>query len=547
MARLVATFVAGLIALTVAAGGALAAPITFFGEDLGLGEDTRLDAHPNADAARDAFVAQLSAAVGTETFEGVPFGTLAPVSLTFPGAGTAVLQGIGFVDQVVSGTNGVGRFPISGTNYFDSGAAFSIDFSNPVSAFGFYGVDIGDFGGRVTLAYENGSTTTLIIPHTQNAPGGSVLYFGVIDILNPFTSVTFGNTSAGFDVFGFDDMTIASPAQVGTTPQPNNPQMPGSILVFPKFIRGTVKVGGEELPKSEFTIAGVCPTGEVCKAKEDIQLLARWVCPPVSQELRHKFVCKETDFRLEVKLRSSVVFNPENVGDAITEDEIPKPPCARGYLIVWAVTDDDGSNLRPIKFDGLIGHAVLRNSARSVSAYTAVPIQAIDDLGTGDETDVNSDGRLQLDGVTEYKAITGQVRGTVRLDRDGDRLAGPRPIDTKLTLLTLDTISNRPNLPTFVDLHFFNADEILLSASHEFVCWSETALSKIDSNLNEFFGRTALLESTEAEKIPIFGITDISGPVTLLGLIETTEHSAAEYAYGLFNDGRSVPTIFEPH
>ncbi|MFH1771987.1 MAG: PEP-CTERM sorting domain-containing protein [Candidatus Omnitrophota bacterium] len=210
------------------------APITFFGEDLGLGESTRLTSYPSANSARSNFLAPLIG-VGTEDFEGLA-GEDAPVTLTFPGAGDATLLGDGFVDTVLSGTNGVGRYAISGVNYWESSSSFSIEFSDPVAAFGFYGIDIGDFDGQLTLSLINSSTTTdLIIPNTINGSGGSVLYFGVIDKDNPFTELVFGNTEPGVDYFGFDDMTIGSVEQVGelngVVPEPATLFLLGSGLV----------------------------------------------------------------------------------------------------------------------------------------------------------------------------------------------------------------------------------------------------------------------------------------------------------------------------
>ncbi|RMH04982.1 MAG: hypothetical protein D6704_10215 [Nitrospirae bacterium] len=149
------------------AGVAQAAPLTFFGEDLGLGEGTRLPAHPNADAAQAAFLSNL-VGVGTEDFESFADGTSAPLTLTFPGVGTATLMGSGNVNEVPTGTNGVGRYPISGTKYWETGSICNIEFSNPVAAFGFFGIDIRDFGGQVTLTLQNGSSTTLTIPNTIN-------------------------------------------------------------------------------------------------------------------------------------------------------------------------------------------------------------------------------------------------------------------------------------------------------------------------------------------------------------------------------------------
>lgn len=203
-----------LSVLTFVAGSACAAPLTFFGEDLGLGEGVRLASHPNADAAQAAFLANL-VGVGTEDFEGYADGTGTPLAISFPGAGTATLSGGGVVEEIPAGTNGFGRYPISGDKYWDTGAvAFVITFNQPVAAFGFYGVDIGDFSGQVVLELVNGSSTLVNIGNSVGIAGGSVLYFGYIDTANPWTKVTFGNTAAGVDVFGFDDMTIGSVGQV---------------------------------------------------------------------------------------------------------------------------------------------------------------------------------------------------------------------------------------------------------------------------------------------------------------------------------------------
>ncbi len=211
-----------LAALAFATGSAAAAPLIYFGEDLGLGEGTRLAAHPNADAAQAAFLANL-VGVGTEDFEGYAGGTGTPLAIAFPGAGTATLSGGGFVADIPVGTNGFGRYPISGDKYWDTGAeVFVITFDAPVAAFGFYGVDIGDFSGQVVLELTNGSSTLVNIGNGVGIAGGSVLYFGYIDTANPWTKITFGNTAAGVDVFGFDDMTIGSVDQVvPVVPEPS--------------------------------------------------------------------------------------------------------------------------------------------------------------------------------------------------------------------------------------------------------------------------------------------------------------------------------------
>lgn len=221
--------VAGTLMLGMAASHA--APVKYFGEDLGGGEGVRLASHPNSDAARAAFLAALINP-GVETFESFSDGTGAPLTVNFGTAGSATLLGEGSVNSVPTGTNGVGRYPISGTNYWETGSAPSIVFSAPVAAFGFYGVDIGDFGGQITVTLAGISgTTTLTIDNTVNGPGGSVLYFGIIDTANPFTSVTFGNTAPGDDFFGFDDFTIGSVEQVREDPNGNVP-VPATLALL---------------------------------------------------------------------------------------------------------------------------------------------------------------------------------------------------------------------------------------------------------------------------------------------------------------------------
>lgn len=200
---------------------AQADPTTFFGQDPGQGEGTRLATHPNADAARNNFTSNLSG-VGTENFESFPNGTSTPLVLVFQGAGTATLSGSGSVSSVPTGTNGVGRYPISGNQYFEVGQQFVIDFSSPVAAFGFYATDVGDFNGQITITLlrADNTTFTLTVPNNTNIAGGGVLYFGLIDTANPFTRITFGNTASGTDFFGFDDMTVGSIAQVQPIPEP---------------------------------------------------------------------------------------------------------------------------------------------------------------------------------------------------------------------------------------------------------------------------------------------------------------------------------------
>jgi len=219
---LVAVIAFGLVSMS------WAVPVTFFGEDLGLGESTPLSAWPNATAAETAFLSNL-VGVGTEDFESLSVGTSVPIPLTFPGAGTATLTGSGAIASVPTGsTNGVGRYAISGTQYVEvSSALFSISFSDPIAAFGFYGIDAGDFDGQLVLTASNGASQVMSIPHTVGAPGGSVLYFGFYDLEETYTQIAFSNTGSFEDYFGFDNMTIGSIEQV----QPSVPE-PATLLLL---------------------------------------------------------------------------------------------------------------------------------------------------------------------------------------------------------------------------------------------------------------------------------------------------------------------------
>ena len=198
------------------AGSAMAVPVTFFGEDMGAGEGTRLASWPNAANAEAAFLSNLSGVV-VEDLEGFAPGA-SNINIDF-GYAMANLSG-GSIANVPSGTNGYGRYPISGDQYWESDSNFMLTFSQAISAFGFYGVDIGDFDGQLTVTYANGGAQVLNVGNSTNISGGSVLYFGFYDLDNPFTSVSFGNTEPGYDVFGFDDFTIGTAEQVVPNPVP---------------------------------------------------------------------------------------------------------------------------------------------------------------------------------------------------------------------------------------------------------------------------------------------------------------------------------------
>lgn len=233
------TFTALGLALFVAVGTArqAEAQLTFFGEDTDGSESTR-STNVFSLAAENLFLANL-VGVGTETFDSFLTGIGVPLALIFPGAGTATLTGGGTVqtlacapgpDPNCTNTNGVGRYPVSSPNFWEVNATnFVITFSNPVAAFGFYGNDIGDFGGNLSLSFLTGGGVIAVpVPHTVvpsgqfgGVNGGNLFYFGYINVANPFTQVTFAMNISG-DFFGFDNMTVGSVQQVSVVPEPSS-------------------------------------------------------------------------------------------------------------------------------------------------------------------------------------------------------------------------------------------------------------------------------------------------------------------------------------
>lgn len=230
-------------AATLGFTGSAHAYTTFFGEDLNNSSSTPLAVTPNATAAANSFLSNLIG-VGTETFESQTPGAGQPLALTFPGAGTATLSGgNGSVSSVTPGTtNGAGRYSIpsaSSSNFWQvtagGGGNFTITFSQSIAALGFYGIDIGDYGGQLTLGV-NGTTQT--VNNTIGSNGstdGSVLFYGLIAAAGEeFTSVSFNTTTGGGDVFAFDNFTIGTLQQVCTPGTPNcggNVPEPGSLAL----------------------------------------------------------------------------------------------------------------------------------------------------------------------------------------------------------------------------------------------------------------------------------------------------------------------------
>jgi hypothetical protein len=329
---------------------------------------------------------------------------------------------------------------------------------------------------------------------------------------------------------------------------------PGSVIVFPIFINGSVGLPeGAPAPATELEIGVICPKGVGCAEHQPVKIRFHWVCGATEANLAGSFICQETDFDVTATVFEKIVL----VADGTPQDgyatglptkTVPAAPCPGGYLIGWVITPTSDT---PIKFDGLIGDAVVRTSGTAQAGYNAIPIQADPSLANGAAVSTNGNGALMFDGAPgHYQAVTGQVLGDVRNSGNAEAF---------LTLLTLDVKSNRPNNPVFVDLDFFGGNpsaignENQLSTSTEFICWEEIPITSINLDLTTtLMGRKGVFVSAPATKVGIFGISDETGPTTLLGLSETQE-GGGEPAWAprvsfsnLFNSSVAVPTRFLP-
>jgi len=384
------------------------------------------------------------------------------------------------------------------------------------------------------------------------------------------------NVNASISVTGLVHSALQDPGSV-----------PGSVIVFPKFINelfngGTpIVVDGVSVPQTEIEIGAICPPafvagGGFCPEHQAIKIRFHWVCP--GTEGVRSNICEEEDFEVNITVSGKLAFSANGLPiNSNSPPGVPAPPCARGYLIGWVISP---ANDLPIKFDGLIGNAVIRNgnlvagpnagSSNGLSAYSAVTIQADPALANLAAVTTGTNRALVFDGAPgHYTQVTGVQIGDVRFDKTAPGAPLPNVLTrTNFNFLTLDVRSNQPNSPTFINLHFWNeslgsavgssnpAFEHLTSTFTEFVCWTQVPLSALGGgNLTQAFQgtRKGLVIAGPANKLADGNAPqDPPGPVTLIGLIETVEGTVAnsflerKYNFNMSHDGIPVPTAFEP-
>ena len=206
----------------------------------------------SSNGARSAFLTGLTG-VGNESFETFAVGTetINPLSLTFLDANTNTSTNTG---SLTTGANQLpgrvsdssdfegtddGRWATSGTKFFESFGSFSIALTSPVSAFGFYGTDIGDRNDQlwIDLTDTNDGVTSYMVGHTLGSTQNSVLLFwGFTDTANSYTKISFRSVGSigitdQLDFFGFDDMVVGNIKQACEGPSCNVPE-PASLALL---------------------------------------------------------------------------------------------------------------------------------------------------------------------------------------------------------------------------------------------------------------------------------------------------------------------------
>jgi hypothetical protein len=347
-------------------------------------------------------------------------------------------------------------------------------------------------------------------------------------------------------------LTLAAPAFAFPPAGLSDSEQPGSIIVYPKFVNmPAVNVDGNTVPRTEIEIGAVCPPafvagGGACAEHQPVTVTFQWVCP--ATEGVNSNICAASGFEVTLSVNGKLAFSADGIPINSNSPPVPGAPCPRGYLIGSATSAQPN-------FDGLIGDAVIRGpnlvagplagSSTAVSAYQAITLQT---------------------GTT----VTGEQIGDVRFDKTSPGGSPPNVLSTTyLVLLTLDVLPDQPNNPTFVPLDFYNESasppsstdpnfERLTSTFWEFVCWTQVSLATVN---DPFFGGPLNINLTQAQQGTRKGIViagparklqsgapgDSTGPVTLLGLVETNEGTAAnsfterKYNFNMSSNGVPVP------
>jgi hypothetical protein len=227
--------VAAIVASAFLGGGpAYAAYQTVLGEDFnGANQPLSIDQMILSRSAQASFV-NTNPSARVENFETQMVGDTGPLTLGFGSANRFVNATLSAGSGIVASGANAGRYSVvGGSNYWSvasTAAPFTVMFDQQVEAFGFFGTDIGDFGGTLEVelldAAGNVINTESILPTITDPMrrNGAVLYYGITATTSAewFRGVRFvqQNATSSNDGFGFDSFTVVGAPRTEPSPVP---------------------------------------------------------------------------------------------------------------------------------------------------------------------------------------------------------------------------------------------------------------------------------------------------------------------------------------
>ncbi|MGE4292040.1 MAG: hypothetical protein AB7E32_07515 [Desulfovibrio sp.] len=152
--------------------------------------------------------------VTTEDFSSFGTNDQGPLNLA-----VGTLTGGGYVGDNTTPQFGTGEFSVgSDLNYWSDGtpgstdgkSTFTLSFTTPVAAFGFYATDLQDIGGEVLLTFSTaGGDVTLNLFDLVGAQASGTLNYFAFSSDSAISSVTFH--ASGNDGYAVDNISTATP------------------------------------------------------------------------------------------------------------------------------------------------------------------------------------------------------------------------------------------------------------------------------------------------------------------------------------------------
>lgn len=236
------------IVAAAACAPAVAAPVQFFGQDQTVAYT--VPANSASEQARKDWAAKLSAGTMlTEDFQS-NVGLGVPLSGLFGGTNSTITGSGEVKDQQIDLGVRTGRFSTSSTcsadlggggcGWFETSASFTLTFEKAISAFGFFGTDIGDFDGTLSITLLSGGKELDTLDVTASTAAStadvtSLLFFGFADSSLSIDQIRFNVTqksgSPTIDYLGFDDFMAGAAAEPPVdVPEPGSLALAGLAL-----------------------------------------------------------------------------------------------------------------------------------------------------------------------------------------------------------------------------------------------------------------------------------------------------------------------------